>query len=137
MPVHPRTLLWAVAWSSIPASSGAATAPAERVITEAQNRQTITLGRTTTLILRLEANSTTGYEWQIVMLPRNLKLVATAYEAPAQAPSAPLVAGAGGAQRLAFKAVAAGRGTLRLVYRQPWNRGARPERTFQVTVLTR
>ena len=137
MTVQPRAPYWAFACLSIASSSGAAAAPSERVITEAQNRQAVTLPRNATLTLRLEANGTTGYEWQIVNLPRNLKLVGTAYDAQAQPPAAPQIAGAGGAQRLTFKAVAAGRGALRLIYRQPWNPTARPERSFRISVLTR
>ena len=115
----------------------AATVAASRLVTEAQNRQTVSLARTAALTLRLEANATTGYEWQIVALPRNLKLVAASYETPPQTPGAPQIAGAGGAQRFDFKVVGTGRGTVRLVYRQPWNRNVRPDRTFQMSVVTR
>ena len=132
-----RALFWAFAGLWIASSSGAATAPPERVINEAQNRQTVTLARTATLTLRLQANGTTGYEWKIVALPRNLKLVSSAYEASPQASDAPRIAGGGGAQRFTFKAVGVGRGTMRLAYRQAWNPNARPDQTFQVSIVTR
>jgi predicted secreted protein len=107
------------------------------VVTLAQHDRTIRLARGETLTLRLESNGTTGYQWEIASLPRNLRRVSDSYEAPNQGRGASAVAGAGGNQIFVLKGAAAGRGTLRLVYRQPWNRKDPPERSFRLIVITR
>jgi predicted secreted protein len=107
------------------------------VVTLAQHDRTIRLARGETLTVRLESNGTTGYQWEIASLPRNLRRVSDSYEAPKQGRGASAVAGAGGNQIFVFKGAAVGRGTLRLVYRQPWNRKDPPERSFRLIVITR
>jgi inhibitor of cysteine peptidase len=124
----------ALAALSMLAPLGAATA-AGPVVTQAEDGRTIRLPRGETLTLRLESNGTTGYQWEVAALPRNLKRVGDTYEALGQGRGRSAVAGAGGVQILTFKRAATGRGTLRLVYRQPWDREARPEGRFQLVVV--
>ena len=107
------------------------------VVTEKQNRGIVRLARGEPLTLILEANGTTGYEWQIVERPRNLKRVSQTYLSLKQAPGAPAAVGAGGRQQFTFKPLAKGRGTLRLVYRQSWNGGDSSADTYRLTVITR
>ncbi len=107
------------------------------VVTLAQHDRPIRLARGETLTLRLESNGTTGYQWEIVSFPRNVRRVGDRYEAPPQGPGPSPIAGAGGNQIFTFKAAAPGRGTLRLVYRQPWNRQERPEQSFRLVVVIR
>lgn len=118
-------------------SGGAAATPEGRVVTESQNGQTVTLARNATLTLRLASNATTGYRWKAVALPRNLKLVGSSYDTPPDNPAGPAISGGGGTQIFTFRAAAAGRGTLRLVYRQPWRGGALSSQAFRISVVTR
>ena len=107
------------------------------VLGEKQNGQTVTLAKGEPLTLMLGSNGTTGFEWQIVELPRNLKRSGQTYLAPEQAAGAPAMAGAGGQQRFTFVPRAKGRGILRLFYRQPWDRRTAPLERYRLTVITR
>jgi predicted secreted protein len=118
---------------AVPLQAGAAAGP---VVTLAQHDRTIRLARGETLTLRLESNGTTGYQWEIASLPSNLRRISDSYDASTQK-RVSAVAGAGGNQVFVLKGAAAGRGTLRLVYRQPWNRKDPPDRSFRLVVVTR
>ncbi|MDO5115025.1 MAG: protease inhibitor I42 family protein [Synergistaceae bacterium] len=66
--------------------------------------------------ITLEANATTGYEWNISgELPAALSFVARAYEAPAGE-----LSGAGGRERFRCHARAAGEFVVVLEYARPW-----------------
>ena len=111
--------------------------PAVRTVTQHQNGQSLSLARGDTLRVELEANGTTGYGWEVAELPRNLRHASDRYEASAPQASGPPIVGQGGTQHFTFTAKAAGRGTLRLAYRQPWDRKARPSRSFRLSVVVR
>jgi len=79
--------------------------------------------------LRLAANPTTGYRWQVVhAAPAVLDTLAGETFSPASA--APGVAGGGGTVTWRFRATRVGRDNLQLVYRRPWESGAIPAQTF-------
>ena len=132
-----KLLLVALALPLLVAPAAAVAKGPVRTLTEAANGRQVALARGETLRLRLEANATTGYSWEIAELPRILRRTGSGYEAPAQPRGRPPIAGAGGTQNFTFAARTAGRGTLRLVYRQPWDRQARPDRSFRLTVIVR
>jgi predicted secreted protein len=84
----------------------------------------------TELVLTLDSNHTTGYEWNLVEEPDPgvLELRSTAYEEPEEP-----IPGAGGQEVWRFEAVGKGTTSFELGYFQPWEpEGA--DRVFTVTV---
>lgn len=132
-----KLLLAALAFPLLAAPAALAAKDPARTVTEAFNGRQIVLGRGETLRLRLESNATTGYAWEVAELPRILKRTGGGYEAPSTPEDGPPIAGAGGTQDFTFAARSPGRGTLRLVYRQPWDKKARPGRSFRLSVRVR
>ncbi len=63
------------------------------------------------LEVSLEANPTTGYSWELGLLPEGLELVSSEFEEPGGS-----LVGAPGMQLFVFDAVGAGTGTLRFEY---------------------
>lgn len=107
-------------------------AATSREVSEAQNGTTVTLPVGGILMVRLNANPSTGYAWAIAERPPILGLDGQRYD---QDPSEPGMVGVGGKETFFFDADRAGRGTLRLEYRGAGNRGV-GER-FAVTVVVR
>jgi inhibitor of cysteine peptidase len=102
-------------------------------IDEADNRGEVVLNVGDTLLLSLESNPTTGYGWQISEIDqRMLREASHEYEAEASG-----LVGSGGREIWRFGALAAGRTTLQLEYRRPWEEGVEPEKTFSVQVVVR
>jgi inhibitor of cysteine peptidase len=85
------------------------------------------------LTIKLEANPTTGYTWEVVESDGAIlrQVGETEYEAESD------LIGAGGVQTLRFEAVEAGEMELRLVYHRPWETGVEPLETFTVQVTVK
>jgi inhibitor of cysteine peptidase len=83
-------------------------------------------------VLALPANPSTGYSWKAIIA--NPTVVRPTGSQQVNPPSAP--PGAGGTQRLGFKAVAKGTTTLDLLYDRPFAQGSPGAKdvTFTVTV---
>jgi inhibitor of cysteine peptidase len=82
----------------------------------------------------LPGNMTTGYSWSAALSDKDAALLVQDGE-PVYAPDAtdgPVV-GAGGTFTFDFKAVTAGRATLKLVYERSWESGAAAQ-TFEVQI---
>jgi inhibitor of cysteine peptidase len=111
---------------------GAGTAAAARVVSvgASANGKSFELKRGDTLVVRLDANPTTGYDWAIVGKPKCLRLVGRSFVAPP-----PGLVGAGGTDVFRFS-VKKGRGKLQLVYRRSWEKGIPPLRSFALTIRT-
>ena len=80
--------------------------------------------------IRLPANPTTGFRWQVGSLDENIvRLVDSRYERTAPDPL-----GAGGTTVFTFVGVEKGRGNISLVYVRPWEKGVAPARTADYSV---
>jgi len=97
------------------------------------NGNEITLNKGQTLTIKLEANPTTGYTWEVVESEGAIlrQVGETEYEAESD------LIGAGGVQTLRFEAVEAGEIELRLVYHRPWETDVEPLETFSVQVTVK
>jgi inhibitor of cysteine peptidase len=104
--------------------------PNVRRLTEADSGSAMVLRTGDRLSVSLGGNPTTGYSWQVAAVDE--RVLAPAGE-PGYRASSPAI-GAGGVFTFEFEAVAAGRTTLRLAYRRPWEKRRRPMQTFAVTV---
>ena len=82
------------------------------------------------ILVALPANPTTGYSWSAAVSGKDVVVnEGSAYRAPSSA-----ALGAGGEQILAFEARRAGKATITLSYRRPWEKGVKAARTVIVTV---
>ena len=105
--------------------------------TDAGRPQALAVGQRVTVTLA--SNPTTGYRWALAdsangALARDGNAAYT--QEPSPAGSLP-VAGRGGTETWAFRAVRAGSGALRLVYGRSFEPGAAPAETFSVPVVVR
>jgi inhibitor of cysteine peptidase len=110
--------------------------PGEVQAGAAEENQQIQLKLSQTLVVRLDANITTGYSWEIVKLDGMLRSSGEPeYQAP-ESGSPPRV-GAGGSQVFRFQATGAGSADLQLAYRRPWEKDTPPARTYHLTVIVK
>ncbi len=83
------------------------------------------------LTLNLEANPSTGYSWAVKGLDHKVLRQVGQSEWVSQSPE---LLGAPSTQVLRFAGVGRGKAILNLEYRRPWEKGARPAKTFSVHV---
>ena len=109
-------------------------APVDQVtIGEQDAGKTIQLKVGDTLVVSLEGNITTGYNW--IAAPQDPVLLEQVGEAEVT-PDSNLI-GASGKIVLQFKATTQGQTNLHLDYKRPWEQDAAPEKTFDVTVVVK
>lgn len=87
-------------------------------------------GRTFTV--KLKANPTTGYSWQIEKpVNRNfLRLMSSTYQREEKN-----LTGSGGTELWKFKAVSKGRTKISMIYVRPWEKGVPPARRYSAEIL--
>ncbi len=102
-------------------------------IDDTDNGSQVVLEVGQTLVLSLDSNPTTGYQWQIVELDEAI-LEQTDYDYEADQPA---LAGSGGKEVWRFQARSSGSTTLSLGYRRSWEEGVEPIQTFSVEVVVR
>lgn len=94
--------------------------------------RTITAARGERFSIVLDSNATTGYSWQPAAQAANhvVTLTDRDYETPRTN-----LAGAGGKERLTFRAESAGTEKLTLHYVRPWEKNAAPARTVTFAIV--
>jgi inhibitor of cysteine peptidase len=95
--------------------------------------RTISLKTGDTLLVELDGNITTGFNW--IPAPQDPLLLSQVGDA-AVTPESNLP-GAPGRIVLQFKAVAQGQTLLHLDYKRSWETGVAPEKSFEVTVVVK
>lgn len=100
---------------------------------EADNGTTVEVKTGQVIEISLPGNITTGYNWVADAEP--LSILTQEGEPEFEADSD--LIGAGGMITLKFKAKSAGQETLRLEYRQPWDKEMTPEGEFEVIVVVK
>jgi len=100
----------------------------------ADNGSEVTLKSGQTLVVALEANPTTGYDWLLEIEPDEdvLSVVGKEFEGPGGER-----VGAGGVTIWRFRAVAAGETSFQLGYARAWEKGVEPLETFSLRVVVR
>jgi predicted secreted protein len=119
-----------------PQSPGAQhkSAPSVVIITDQDNGKDIDLPAGGTLVIRLKSNPSTGYSWAIKGDPSPLRLVKSSTKKNGQNSH---VVGAPVTQEFRLTTATAGRASLTLEYRRPWELAAGPAKTFSVKVNAR
>ncbi|GLW36212.1 protease inhibitor I42 family protein [Pectobacterium actinidiae] len=82
--------------------------------------------------LSLEANPTTGYSWMLESLPSELILVSSAYQQSKDCKEG--MVGCGGEQTFYFIGKKSGKGTLTLIYGQPFDKSTWKEHKVSVEI---
>lgn len=99
-------------------------------LTGQDNGKSVSLSMTETLTVTLAGNPTTGYLWELTAVDREVLAMETE---PVFAPDSSLT-GAGGKFTFRFTPRKPGTSTVKLVYRRPWEKGAEPLQSFDLTV---
>ncbi|KAF5430130.1 CASH domain-containing protein [Candidatus Methanophagaceae archaeon] len=101
-------------------------------LTAADNGTEIELKKGQSLLITLEANPTTGYQWDLVEPPEGhiLQQVGAILFKPDT-----ILPGASGVQTILFEAVGTGKTALKLVYHRPWETDMAPEELFYLHVV--
>ncbi len=86
------------------------------------------------LLVRLESNPTTGYQWMVGGNPAPVEFVRSDFAAD---PHSKNPVGAGGTQTLQLVAKATGTAQLKLEYRRPWEKNVAPARTVTFSVVVK
>ncbi len=80
------------------------------------------------LIIELEANPTTGYEWQIELDSDKVELIARSHQPAGSG------IGAGGNERITLRPLRGGATSIRAAYKRSWEHTAIKERQFQLHI---
>ena len=100
-------------------------------VDQSMNGQTITVKKGQTIVVSLDGNPTTGFNWAAADL--DTTILTQQGDAAFKADSN--LIGAGGMVSLTFEAVGTGTTTLTLNYARSWETGVEPEQIFSVTVV--
>jgi len=112
-----------------PGSTGTPAQAGHMVVSEEQNNSTVNLGLNNTMTVRLNENPTTGYQWNLTTSP-GLVIIGDKY-----LPSAPQLAGSGGAHLWEIKGVQTGTQGIKAIYMRSWEPVTGNETTFSMTVI--
>ena len=122
--------------SSGPMTSPQAT-PQQVSVDASYSGKEVELAVNGTLVVTLESNVTTGFRWELTSIadPSILEMVQSKYQATQIPGQTQPLAGAGGKEIWTFSARKAGRTTIAMTYRRPWEAGTKTDKTFQLTVI--
>jgi inhibitor of cysteine peptidase len=97
------------------------------------NGSSVTLEKGQQMVLKLESNPTTGFDWEIVGLgPAILKQVGEV-----EYKSDSMLIGSGGVDTWTFEAVGSGQMNLQLIYHRSWEKDIPPIETFDLDVTVK
>jgi inhibitor of cysteine peptidase len=102
-------------------------------LTDADAGKTIELQNGNLLVVTLDGNITTGFNWE--MVPQTSAVLKQLGE-PVVTPDSSAL-GSGGKISLKFQAVKAGQANLTLIYHRSFEKDVPPEKTFEVTILVK
>ena len=104
---------------------------AEKVeVNDAMNGQSVSLKAGDQLVISLESNPTTGFDWELLTLDESvLKLVGE----PAFKTDSKLV-GASGVKTYTFEAQGSGTAAIKLIYHRSWETDVPPEKEFNLSI---
>ena len=94
--------------------------------------QTINIGVNQEFVIALDANPTTGYDWQESHDEAMLELTEKTYELGKTAKQG--MVGAGGVDYFTFKALKAGETKITIVYKRVWEAESIDQKTFTVNI---
>lgn len=102
-------------------------------VDSSMNGETLTLEKGQTLVLKLNANPTTGYDWEITSLDSAILSQQGVVDYKADS----MLTGSGGVDSWTFKAVESGSTHLVLVYHRSWEKDTPPLETFELNIVVK
>ena len=117
-------------------AAGCGTAKEVKLDADANGSQT-ELETGQVLVVTLESNPTTGYQWEVVELDDAILQQQGEAEFQVSDSRDPPPPGTGGTETFRFEAVNAGQTTLKLVYHRSWETDVEPLETFSLQVVVR
>ena len=114
--------------------SGCGSQPANAILTEKNDGMTVTLKLGDPLVVQLQGNPTTGYNWETEN--KDLKTLQLTGEPEFTSTNKDL-AGSAGVVTLKFKAVAVGQEPLKLIYHRSWEKDVAPLKTFTLSIVVK
>ncbi|HVN54531.1 MAG TPA: protease inhibitor I42 family protein [Anaerolineaceae bacterium] len=100
-------------------------------LSEKDSGMTVSIHTGETLVVTLEGNIATGYNWEAVRGDHPLlEQIGDPHVEPYSS-----LPGAGGKISLTFKAVALGQQTLKLIYHRIWEKDVPPQKTFEAVII--
>ncbi len=106
-------------------------------LASADSGTTVSAGVGDTVIIELKANPTTGYSWAAepaadaaILELKSKKFLTSAQLNPEMQP----LVGQGGVTTFTYRVAGAGKAAISLVYRRPWEKDVKPEKTFGVEI---
>ena len=124
-----RLLVVVILFAMLP-TAGCASASDEIDVDMSDNGGQVDLNVGQILVVSLESNPTTGYRWEVAEIDDEI----LRQEGEAEYEAESDLVGAGGVETFRFKALAAGEGELKLVYRRSWEEGVEPIEVFSIEV---
>ena len=115
---------------------GCSTSKEVKVIASVSGSQ-VELKKGQTLVIILESNPTTGYQWEVIECNDSILQQKGKAEFKSSDTSNHPSSGKGGTETFHFNAQSAGNGTLKLVYHRSWEKEVEPLRTFTLQVKVR
>lgn len=100
------------------------------VLEESSSGRLIQLHLKDKLVVVLDSNPTTGYDWELVSRDKKTLKVALKPRYKSQSN----LMGAGGKKIFTFKVIGKGKGDLVLKYKRPWETNKAAVKTFRVTL---
>lgn len=101
-------------------------------LTKADSGRTISVSIGQRVEVVVPANATTGYRWSFQCEP---EAALEAIGKPEYVPDQPVQTGSGGRERYRFRALRAGKATIRFEYRRSWERDASPAMTVSYVFI--
>jgi inhibitor of cysteine peptidase len=89
------------------------------------------------LVVTLESNPSTGYEWEVSAADTAVLQQMGKAEFLPSASTGKQIVGAGGMERFRFKALKVAESSLKLVYHRPWEKEPEPTNSFIIQVIVR
>jgi inhibitor of cysteine peptidase len=117
---------------ALAATACTATAGGDVTVTAADSGTTVALQRGDTLVLELEANPTTGFQWEVASVDA---AILEQQGDPEFESSEPGKVGSGGKLIFRFRAKESGTTTLEMVYHRAWDKETPPLQTFELSAV--
>ena len=103
-------------------------------VTEEDSGGTVTIGMEDSLIVALDSNPTTGFEWALVSISNTSVVTNVSNEyIPNPTPTGEPIVGSGGEEIWTFAPQAAGTSIIEMMYARPWE-SVEPAARFNITV---
>ncbi|MBA7521027.1 hypothetical protein ES705_13127 [subsurface metagenome] len=115
---------------------GCSTSKEVKVLASVSGSQ-VELKKGQTLVITLESNPTTGFQWEVTENDESILQQKGEAEFKSSDTGNPPASGKGGTETFRFDAQNTGNGTLKLIYHRSWEKDIEPLKTFTLQIKVR